>query len=197
MAIRLQFRNPVTGKFVKMKPTNTIKTFETYGSNVIKQARKILNEKEKRNKGTLFNSLSYNIREHKSGLSFAIDFGRASKYWKFVDEGVRGIGYSDVKNKSKKNRRGIARGMGSPFKFRYANPGGKLVQALKKQYGLSTSHAFLAGYKIKRRGLERTQFITKSVKDQYKKLPEKVLKAFALDVEELLNKAIPNKIMIK
>ena len=186
--MRLQFRNPKTGKFVKGDTSNLDKTFTKFGSNVIKQARGILSSTKKRASGTLYSDLSYNLKIQKAGLSFSLDFGRASSYWEFIDEGVQGIG-GYTGNLSPKSR-----GRGSKFKFKYASPGGKLVEALKKGYGFSTSHAFGAGYNIKRRGLERTQFITKPLKEQYRKLPDELTKAFALDIEKLIDKAIPNKL---
>ena len=185
--MRLQFRDPKTGKFVKGDTKNLDATFTKFGSNIIQKARIILS-KDKKSSSRLYSNLSYKLKVHKSGLSFSVDFGGASDYWKYVDEGVQGVGgYTG-------NRSPKMRGRGSKFKFRYANPGGKLVNALKKAYGLSTSNAFGAGYNIKRRGLTRTQFITKPIKQEYKKLSNDLTKAFALDIERLLDKAIPNKI---
>ena len=114
-------------------------------------------------------------------------FGKADKYWEFVDEGVQGVG--GFKGS------GNARGGGSRFKFRYANPGGALVSALKRGYGLSTSHAFGAGYNIKRRGLERTQFYSKPIKEQLAKLPKDLLKGFAQDIDTLIGK-MPRKMIV-
>ena len=183
--MRLQFRNPVTGQFVKGDTTNLDKAFTKFGSNVIQQARQILSKNDK-GSSRLSSNLSYNLKTHKSGLSFSLDFGSSSDYWEYVDEGVQGVGgFKGI---------GRARGLGSKFRFKYANPGGKLVKALKSWKGLGSKNVWAVGYSIKQKGLTRTQFITKPIKEQYKKLPNDLTKAFALDIERLLDKAIPKKI---
>ena len=186
MALKLILRNP-DGTFTRGSLKNAEKQFTKFGSNVIKEGRKILNQKKKRNKGTLFNDFHYTLNVKRTSMDMGFKFGRAEKYWDFVDEGVRGFGGF--------KGRGRARGMGSPYKFHYDNPGGELVQALKRGYGLSTSRAFAAGYNIKRRGLERTQFYSKPMKEQLKKLPDELLKGFAQDIDKLITD-IPKRMIV-
>tara|TARA_R100000988_G_C3983366_1_gene158246 strand:+ start:691 stop:1272 length:582 start_codon:yes stop_codon:yes gene_type:complete len=186
MAIRLTLRNP-DGTFTRGSLKNAEKQFTKFGSNVIEGGRKILNQKKKRNKGTLFNDFHYTLDVKRTSMQMGFRFGGAEKYWDFVDEGVRGFGGF--------KGRGRARGQGSPYKFNYANPGGALVQALKRGYGLSTSRSFAAGYNIKRRGLERTQFYSKPIKEQVKKLPDELLSGFAKDIDKLI-KDIPERMVV-
>ena len=75
--MRLQFRNPVTGQFVKGDTTNLDKAFTKFGSNVIQQARQILSKNDK-GSSRLSSNLSYNLKTHKSGLSFSLEFGSSS-----------------------------------------------------------------------------------------------------------------------
>lgn len=192
MAIKLILRNP-DGTFTKGTLKNAEKQFTKFGSNVIKGGRKILNERKKRNKGTLFNGFHYVLNVKRTSMRMGFRFGGAEKYWDFVDEGVKGFG--GMKKGGIRGGTGVARGQGSPYKFNYANPGGALVQALKRGYGLSTSHAFGAGYNIKRRGLERTQFYSRPVKQELKKLPDELLKGFAQDIDKLI-KDIPEKMVV-
>ena len=186
MAIRLILRNP-DGTFTKGSLKNAEKQFTKFGSNVIKGGRKILNQKEKRNRGTLFNDFHYILDVKRTAMRMGFRFGGAEKYWDFVDEGVRGFGGF--------KGRGRARGMNSDYSFKYANPKGDLVKALKREYGLSTSRAFAAGYNIKRRGLERTQFYSRPMKEQLKKLPDELLKGFAQDIGKL-TKDIPKRMVV-
>lgn len=192
MAIRLILRNP-DGTFAKGSLHNAEKQFTRFGSNVIKGGRRILNERKKRNKGALFNDFHYTLNVKRTSMQIGFRFGRAEKYWDFIDEGVRGFG--GMKKGGIRGGTGVTRGAGSPYSFKYANPGGDLVQALKTQYGLSTSYAFASGYNIKRRGLERTQFYSKPVKEQVKKLPEELLKGFATDIDKLIDD-IPDKMVV-
>lgn len=192
MAIRLILRNP-DGTFTRGSLKNAENQFTKFGSNVIKGGRKILNERKKRNKGTLFNDFHYTLDVRKTSMRMGFRFGGAEKYWDFVDEGVRGFG--GMTKGGKRGGTGVARGQNSPYSFKYANPGGALVQALKRGYGLSTSRAFAAGYNIKRRGLERTQFYSRPIKEQLKKLPEELLKGFGKDMDKLI-KDIPERMVV-
>jgi hypothetical protein len=186
MAIKLQLRNP-DGTYTRGSLVNAEKAFTTFGSKVIQGGRKILNQKQKRAKGTLFSDFHYTLNVKRTSMDMGFEFGRAEKYWEFVNEGVVGVG--GFKGS------GQARGRGSSFKFKYANPGGKLVKALKSTYGLSTSHAFGAGYNIKRKGLERTQFFTRPLNEQLEKLDKDILSGFAKDVDKLLNN-MPEKLVV-
>jgi len=196
--MRLQFRNPKTGKFVKGDTKNLDKTFTKFGSNVIQQARGILS-KNKKGSSKLSSNLSYNLKMHKSGLSFSIDFGSSSDYWVFVDEGVKGAGGatsgSTKAGKYKSKGTGLSRGRGSKFRFKTKQPPLSAILTWVKSKGLTGKSqrgiAFAIALNIKRRGLTRTQFISKPIKEQYKKLPNELTKAFALDLENLLDKAIP------
>ena len=98
----------------------------------------------------------------------------------------------------------MARGGNSPFKFKYANPGGAMVNAIRgwiknKPISLGDSNeigtAFAIGYSIKRRGLERTMFYTRPVEKALQTLPDDLTEAFRLDFSKLINK-LPNKVTI-
>jgi len=202
MAIKLKLRSP-DGKFVKGDVKHLEKALTKFGSNVIKEGRKILNQKNKRTQeNTLFNDYHYKMKSSSSTITFGFEFGGAEDYWEFIDQGVVGTGSSGGRSKTTGQ---FTRGSGSPFKFKYDNPGGALVNAIKgwvinKPVGLGDSNtnsaAWAIGYSIKRRGLERTMFYTKPVNKALKTLPNELTEAFRLDVEKLVGK-LPNKIKIK
>ena len=197
MAVTLRLRG-VDGKYVKGDAKNLQKSMTTFASNVIKDGRAILNEKGKRTKtDTLFKDYHYTMKSTSSTISLGFEFGGADDYWQFIDQGVQGVG--GFKGS------GNARGAGSPFRFKYANPGGKLVNALTSWIGnkpISVGDmnevglAFAIGYSIKRRGLERTMFYTRPVENALKTLPDDVLEAFRLDFSKLIDK-LPSKTIIE
>ena len=132
-----------------------------------------------------------------STISMGFEFGDADDYWQFVDQGVKGVG--GFKGS------GMARGAGSPFKFKYANPGGAMVNAIRgwiknKPISLMDGNeigtAFAIGYSIKRRGLERTMFYSKPVEKALKTLPDELTEAFRLDFSKLIDK-LPSKVLIE
>ena len=201
MAVVFRLRG-VDGKFVKGNTKNVEKSMTKFASNVIKEGRAILQQKGKRTQSnTLFNDYHYTMKADKSSITLGFEFGGANDYWQFVDEGVQGVGYVDAGEDVERQQ---LRGQGSHFKFKYANPGGKLVNAIKgwmmnKPVSLSNknenSAAWAIGYSIKRRGLERTMFYSRPVEKALQTLPDDLTEAFRLDFSKLINK-LPNKVTI-
>ena len=197
MAVVFRLRGP-DGKFVKGDAKNLEKAMTSFGSKVIKEGRAILNQKKKRTQeNTLFNQFHYTMSSTDSTISMGFEFGAADDYWQFVDQGVKGVG--GFKGS------GMARGAGSPFKFKYANPGGAMVNAIRgwiknKPISLMDGNeigtAFAIGYSIKRRGLERTMFYSKPVEKALKTLPDELTEAFRLDFSKLIDK-LPSKVLIE
>ena len=202
MAVVFRLRG-TDGKFVKGEAKNVEKAMANFGSNVIKQGRAILNQKGKRTQGnTLFNQYHYTMSSTDSTITMGFDFGDANDYWQFVDEGVQGTGSKGGRSKTTGQ---FTRGKGSPFRFKYDNPGGKLVTAIRgwiknKPISLGDSNetgtAFAIGYSIKRRGLERTMFYTRPVTKAIKTLPDELIEAFRLDFSKVMDK-LPNQIIIQ
>tara|TARA_R100000664_G_scaffold6054_1_gene10987 strand:+ start:1242 stop:1844 length:603 start_codon:yes stop_codon:yes gene_type:complete len=197
MAVVFRLRGP-DGKFVKGDAKNLEKAMTKFGSKVIQGGRAILNKAGKRTQeNTLFNDFHYTMSSTDSTITMGFDFGGANDYWQFVDQGVRGVG--GFKGS------GRAMGAGSPFRFKYANPGGAMVNAIRgwiknKPISLGDSNeigtAFAIGYSIKRRGLERTMFYTRPVTRALQTLPDELTEAFRLDFSKVVDK-LPSKILIE
>jgi len=210
MAIKLKLRG-VDGKFVKGEVKHLEKAITRFGSNVIKDGRKILHSKKKTTQGnTLYSNYHYIMKSTKSTIELGLEFGDAADYWQYVDQGVQGTGgiKKGTTKKGELGKRGgtgLARGGNSRFKFdkSFDNPAGELVNALKrwirnKPISLGdrsiNSLAYAMGYAIRRRGLERTMFVSRPVEVHSKKIPDEVTEAFLLDVESLIGK-LPSKQM--
>jgi len=210
MAVVFRLRGP-DGKFVKGEAKNLEKAMTTFGSNVVKGGRAILNQKKKRTQeNTLFNQFHYTMSSTDSTITMGFDFGDADDYWQFVDQGVRGTGGAKKGRTAKgeqsaRGGTGVARGAGSDFKFKYDNPKGDLVNAIRgwiknKPISLGNMNeiglAFAIGYSIKRRGLERTMFYSRPVEKALKTLPDELTEAFRLDFSKLIDK-LPSKVLIE
>ena len=162
MAVVFRLRRP-DGKYVKGEAKNLEKAMTSFGSKVIKEGRAILNQKKKSTQSdTLFNQFHYTMKSTDSTITMGFDFGDANDYWQFVDQGVKGTGGAKKGRTAKgeqsaRGGTGVSRGEGSDFKFKYANPGGKLVNAIRgwiknKQISLGdmneNSLAWAMGYSI-------------------------------------------------
>ena len=88
----LKVRNPKTGTFTKAPPERTLKALDTFGQSLVKRGKSILKRSNKVASGTLIDSYHYKLIPIKSGFELQFGFGSASKYWRFIDEGVQGVG---------------------------------------------------------------------------------------------------------
>ena len=182
-----------------MKLDNTIQAMQLLGRNVVKEGRSILKKKKKTTKAnTLYNDFSYLVTAEQESVKLTFDFGGASEYWDFVDEGVRGSG--GYKGSGK------ARGQGSPFKFKGNNIARGVVakwienkplklrgadgKFITKNKSNIKSAAFLIGRAIAQRGLTRTQFFSKPFTEELNKQSDAILDAFANDLEKELELVI-------
>ena len=210
MAVVFRLRGP-DGKYVKGEAKNVEKAMASFGSNVIKQGRAILNQKGKRTQSnTLFNQYHYTMNSTDSTITMGFDFGDANDYWQFVDQGVEGTGGAKQGRTAKgeqsaRGGTGVARGKGSDFKFKYDSPAGDLVTAIQGwiknkpislRDGNEMGAAWAIGYSIKRRGLERTMFYSKPIEKVLKTLPNELTEAFRLDFSKVIDK-LPSKILIE
>jgi hypothetical protein len=162
---------------------------DTFGKRVIQQSKSNLTKLDKKDSSKLYNSLRFEVSEHKKSFSLSIQM---EDYGQFVDKGVRG------KKSSKKAPR-------SPFKFGSGTGkrGGltsgidswvrrKRFQFKDKKTGKFLSYkstAFLITRSIYNTGLETTNFFTKPFENEFKKLPNEVIKAYGLEVNQLMKLA--------
>ena len=186
---------------------NTIQVMQNMGFKVVRQGKKILKKKKKLTKRrTLYKGFNYNVNKSKTGVELEFVFGKASNYWQFVDEGVKGAGGYKGSGKG--------RGRGSKFRFgsgkakgdwqdfktsikkwiknkplRLRGSGGKFIE--KSQTNIN-SVAFLIQRAIYQRGLERTQFFSKPFESVVEDNINTIGEAFSKDVENELESILEN-----
>jgi hypothetical protein len=187
-----------------MELKNTIQAMQKLGGNVVTEAKYILKRKKKTTRqNTLYNDFDYNVKGSDTSVTLTFDFGKASDYWDFVDEGVRGSG--SKKGRSKTTGQ-FMRGQGSPFKFRGNNIKegvvekwiknkplrlrGKDGKFMEKTKANIKSAAFVIGRAIAQRGLERTQFFSKPFTKELNNQSDLILEAFGNDLEKQLELTI-------
>jgi len=187
--LRLRLRD-AKGKFLSADMTESRKAIEIFGERVIRDGINILKLNKKDSTGNLINGYKFNSKFTKNGADINLSFGLASFYWQYIDEGVRGAGgYKG---------RGKLRGAGSFFGYSEKQPPLRAILPWVKRQGIGgekpESVAFAIALSIKRRGLTRTQFVTRPVEDNFKRLPDKVVKGLAIDLDTLLEK-LPDPMM--
>lgn len=163
------------------------KYLDTFGKSVVKQSKTRLSKAKKNDSKSLYNSISYDLNVSKN--SFSLTFSMED-YGTFIDKGVKGVSSS-------------AKAPNSPYKFGTGTgkKGGltngidkwvtrKRIQFKDRSSGKFMSYkstAFLIRNSIWNKGLETTDFFSKPFEQAFKKLPDTIIEAFALDIDDLLN----------
>lgn len=177
-----------------------IKALNKFGERVVIDSKKNLKKRNKVASGRLINSIDFNAKVSKN--SFVISF-EMEDYGIFTDAGVHGIGGTKADGTKWKKKRVV----GSQFRYKSTgmkSSNGKFLQSLN---GWTIKRSIAprdeSGKFIKRRsllfairksifhtGIETTKFFTQPFEKEFKKLPDELIEAYALDVEDLLKFAV-------
>lgn len=169
------------------------KELDKFGRFIIQQSRSRLSKAKKRDTGELYDSLSYDVKVSKNSFQFSV---YAEDYATFVDKGVKGV-KSSSKAPNSPYKFGTGSGKGSSGGLRKSID--KWV--VRKRIQFRTSKGRFQSYKqtssaitsiIWNTGLETTDFLTKPFNQGFKKLPDEILNAYALNAEKLLKSALNN-----
>jgi len=161
----------------KLSATETAKALNTFGERVVRLSKINLGVMKKDNTGALRKSLSYDLNVFRSGnFSFSFDM---EEYAGNVDRGRKaGKGIPvNVLDKWIKTK---------PVRLRDLETGKFLKQTPSRMKSLS----YLINRKIKNKGIEPTHFFSEPFEEEFKKLPDILVKSFALDVESYLEQQL-------
>lgn len=165
---------------------NIKQAFETFGKEVIQNARANLTRKDRNVSKKLYNGMEYNYEGYKGGFRFTISM---PEYGMYQDEGVQGT-------------KSIAKAPKSDFKFGTGlGKSGGLTKGINKwvrrrrfqfrkpngQFMSYDSTAFLITRSVWRTGIPTTNWFTNAFENKFKRLQPKLEDAFKLDAERFLN----------
>ena len=158
-----------------------------FGKYVVQQSRANLSKGKKNSSRSLYDSIEYVKKVTPKGFSLSI---LMEEYGLFQDQGVRGAGgtrktTSQFKKTNNKGKIWKQKGGNSPFSFKEGNkPSVKHFEAWSRSKGLS---AFAVREAVFRQGIKPSFFFTKPFRQAFESLPNQILDALALDIEELLD----------
>lgn len=171
---------------MQLDKENTLKVLNDFSKYVVKQSRTKLTKGGKNVSKQLYDSIGYDLNV--SPNSFELGF-KMQDYGQFQDLGVRG-------------KTSSSRAPRSPFKFGSGTgaKGGltnginnwvkrKRIQFTNRKTGKFMSYdttAFLIRNSIYNKGLKPTMFFSKPFEDGFLRLPDDVIEAYGLDVENFL-----------
>ena len=150
-----------------MNGENTKRVLDKFGKYLVKESRKNLTRKKKNVSNSLYNSLDYNIKAMPN--SFEFDF-LMNEYGEWVDKGRKA-------------------GKNPPF-----SPLRKWVEDRRIQFRSNKGKfqtydqtAWAIVKSIGKKGIPASNFYSRPFQLGYKKLPNEIVEAYALDVEEFLD----------
>ena len=157
-----------------MRRERTEEVLNRFSDYVIQQARSNLTRLKKNASKDLYKSLGKDLTVSKNSFNLSIS---AEDYWKYIDYGVKGT----QGGQSKKG-------------FRYTNkkPPVRFLQTwLKQKSGKFRQRnqrqiAFAIQNKIFRYGIKPTGFLSTPFERAFKSLPDEVIEAYGLDLEDFI-----------
>ena len=165
-----------------LETINIEQELQRFFDDVISKSKTNLKRGNNNASGHLSRSLDYNINVSKNSIQS--DF-LMPDYGDFVDKGVKGT----------ESGRSLA-----GYKYRNKKPPVRFLRTFIKQKtgrfrqrGL-TQKAFAIQNVIFKRGLKPTEFYSKPFKEAFKKLPDELVEAFALDVDDFMEFVLKNNL---
>lgn len=158
-----------------MEYLNVQKAFDEFFKEVIKQSRANLTRGKNNASKDLYNSLDYNVNITDNSIS--ADF-LMEDYADFLDKGVKGV----------KSGKSLAN-----YKYTTKKPPvNKLLTWSKYKSGKfrrrnQRSEAFRIQNIVYNYGIKPTEFFSKPFENEFKKLPQEIIEAYGLDVEDFID----------
>jgi len=167
--------------------SNVLDALNKFGRDVRTGARKELRSQKKNTSKSLSNSITFKTKVNKN--SFEMDFFMED-YGKYIDKGVKG---------SKSSRKAPT----SPYKYTNKMPPSKVFDKWSIRKGIAPrseggqftkrkSLTFAIARSIFLTGIETTNFFTKPFEKEFKELPDEIIEAYGLDVEDFLKFSLKN-----
>jgi len=153
-----------------MQGENTKRALDKFGKYLVKQSRSNLSKKKKNVTNKLYDSLDYDIRS--SNVSFEFDF-LMEAYGEWVDKGRKA-------------------GKNPPFSAirKWVQDRRIQFRSNKGRFQTYDQTAWAVVKKIGRDGIEASNFYSRPFQLGYNKLPNELVEAYALDVEEFIEFSI-------
>jgi len=171
-----------------MQSTETKKALEAFGARVIKDARENLTKLGKNTSNDLYDSFKSEVNVYPNSFQFTMT---AEDYWEYQDKGVSGIETKyNTPFSYKEKQAGTLKGMPPPSAFDKWN-------IKKGRSGRSTLGTFLprkalnfaTAVSVFKYGIKPTKFLSTPFEDAFRRLPQDLVEAYALDARNFLKQA--------
>lgn len=172
--------------------TNVEKALNKFFDKVISFAKKNLKRLDKNATEKLSRSLDHKVKVSKSGNSFEADILMAA-HGKYVDAGVKGVGGKKADGTNWK----LKRVTNNKYRYNKLKPPasafdkwsiarGVAARDKKGRFLKRRASNFAIAKSVYHTGLETTNFISEPFDKYFKTLPDDIIEAFGLDVEDMI-----------
>jgi len=176
---------------------NTYNYLNSFAKYVIQQSRSNLTNKGKNNQKKLYNSLDKEIEV--GANSFRLTF-LMEDYAMFVDQGVKGKSSSTKAPKSEFKfgsgtgaKGGLTEGIDKWVRQKGIQFKQKEGKGVKGQFLSYSQTSFLIRRAIWHKGIKPSLFFTKPFEKAFERLPDELVEAYGLDVEQFLQYTLNKK----
>ena len=164
--------------------------FYSFGDNLIKKSKANLEKLGKNASKKLSNSLRYDLTISKNSYAFTFEM---EDYGDYVDKGVKGVGGTKADG-TKWNKRIVTT---NNYSYKNKKPPTSVFDKWIVRKGLAGRNSkgqftsreglkFAISTSVYHRGLATTKFYSKPFEEEFKKLPQELIEAYALTVENIL-----------
>ena len=163
-----------------MEYLNVEKELEEFAKKIVKESKANLKRLNKKASGDLQNKMGYDLNTSPNSFELGIGWpeNQGGKYAEFVNYGVKGA-------KSGKSLKG--------FKYTNKKPPLRFIKTWLKQKRdrfrerSLTSQAFVVQNVVYNRGIKPTEFYSKPFEKAFNELPDDLIEAYGLDLDDFLN----------
>jgi hypothetical protein len=177
-----------------MDNKQTYKYLNDFAKYVIQQSRSNLTKSNKNSSKSLYNSLDSEIEV--SANSFRLSF-LMDDYGKFIDKGVQGSNPSGIK-------KGVQKAPNSEYRFKSKSIPTKVLDKWVIKKGIAPRNKsgkflsreglkFAIAKSIALQGIRPSLFFTRPFEAAFQNLPDELVQAYGLDVEQFLQYTINKK----
>ena len=170
--------------------TEVERVLREFGERVNKKARANLKSEGKDASGALSKSLVLDVKQHPNSITMSM---LSEDYLKFVDKGVKGVG-GTKKDGTKWNQKRVTNNL---YKYRKLKPPkdafngwtirrGIAPRDKKGKFMKRNSLLYAIANSVYHTGIETTNFFTKPFEEEYPSLPDDIVEAYGLDLENTL-----------
>lgn len=163
----------------------TQKALSRFIVSVVNQSKRLLTLKSKNKTKRLHKSIKGKSKANKNSFEASFEM---EDYGKFQDRGVKGVGGTKADGtpwKLKKvSRNGI--GLSRPYAFRNKMPPSSAFRTDKINRPVSMGQSIAIAKTVYHQGIETSEFFSRPFESAFKKLPNELVEAYSLDLENMI-----------